>query len=961
MKNFFATVLLTGMFNYAFSQTATNCNCQVTITQSGYYDAKALNIKPGQTICIRAGTYSSLTFANLTGSSNMPITVQNCGGQVILKGSDNSSGITFYSSQYFSLSGVGDSGYTYGIRVQQTSGGVAAVNVSNLSTDFTLNHIEITGAGYAGIFAKTDPTCDPATWRQNFVMRNVSIHDNYIHDIDGKGILIGFNAGKVTKNCNGGSIEIYPHDSKLLKIYNNRIEKVGSEALIYANASNAEVYGNVIEKAGTKSMAAGVQIGVNAGGEFYNNKISGASGYGLSAIGYLGNNKVYNNIIANSGRHGVYVVDRDETTTNSPFLLANNTISGAGGSGIRLDNVKSVNTVINNAIVQSANTPMSVLAGVRVNDRSNYKGAATPESHFVNPQANDYHLTANSSLINAGESVDNFRIYTDLGGQPRTFQGTTDIGAYEYQKIVVAQTEPAPTPSDGCKLTITKDGYYDAGKLDINPGDKVCIQAGTYNQISIFNISGNKQAPVIVTNSGGLVVFDGASSPKGLALFNCKYFKLTGTGDPQHPYGIKVQRTESGVSGISVGNLSNYVEVEHVEVAGAGFAGIMIKTDPGCDPATWRENFTMREVKVHHNYIHDVGGEGIYVGNSFSGQGMTRTCNGSPATVYPHDILGLEIYENLTQRTGAEGIQYGSASDAEVHHNTILDPGISPFALYQDNGLQIGGGAGGRVYNNVIKNANGTGIIMIGHLGGNKIFNNLVIDSKGSGIFCDDRPGSLPNTPVLIANNTIYRSGSHGIYLLNEINFTTLINNVIMFPGSGHYIDARQGVPHADVNNFESSDDNNSTFANIGAGDFSPADRSPLIDAGADVGGYGIKFDLKNKKRPINNKYDIGAYEYGASDSGRRLAFEEFESSVAGTMSVYPSPCIDKLTIVLTDEDIIKKVEVITVTGKPAMRLVPERPTKEIEIEVSTLINGIYLAKVTTLAGKTMIRKFMKQ
>ncbi len=953
MKNTFATSLLILLANPIFGQTPP-CNCAATISQSGYYNVSSMGVLPGQTICIQAGTYSYLTFANLQGSATQPITVKNCGGLVVLDGSDNPSGIAFSNSQYFRLSGSGDSRYPYGIKIQRTNTGTAAVNIANLSTDFGVEYLEITGAEYAGISIKTDPTCDPATWRQNFTVRNINLHHNYIHDINGKGMVVGFNAPSQTRTCNGQPIVVYPPDLVGLKIYQNTIERVGGEGILYANASNADLYNNVIKTAGTRSTAAGILIGSNAGGRLYNNQIIGTSGNGLMGLGYLGNNQVYNNVIAKPNAHGIYIDDRAETIDNSTFLLANNTIVESVGTGIRLDNERSINTVINNALVKPATgVPISSLPNVRVTDQTNYKGSAAPTILFVNPNAHDYHLLASSPLVNAGQAVGNRGIHADLDGNARSAQGTPDIGAYEYQFAVV---DPA-----GCKVTISQNGNYNAEQLGVNPGDKICIRAGTYNRIAIANISGSSGAPVIVTNTGGLVVFDGTSNPTGLALNNCDYVKLTGSGDPQVAYGIKVQKTGAGVSGITIANLSDHVEVEKVEVTGADFAGIMIKTDPTCDPATWRQNFTMRDVSVHHNYIHDVKGEGLYIGNTFYSQGVTRTCDGQTVTLYPHDIVGLKVYENLTQRTGAEGIQYACASDAEVHHNTVLDAGLAPFALFQSNGIQIGGGAGGRLYNNVIKNAQADGIIMVGHLGHNKIFNNLVIDSKDYGIFCDDRTGSLPNTPVLIANNTIVRTGSDGIGLFNEINFTTVANNVIMFPGSGFFLYANEGAtPHADQNNYKSTDYNNTTFANIGAGDYHPRAGSPLIDAGRDVGSYGISVDLDDNGRPVNNRYDIGAYEYG-STGGARLAHEESAEPSVPRLTTFPSPCVDNVTVQINRKDVIRELTVYTLKGVPVLNVVPDKPSASAEVSVGSLPGGTYLVRINTVDGQSLMGKFIKQ
>lgn len=958
MKNLLSIWVFALWANYSFGQATSACNCNATISQSGYYSAASLGIQPGQTLCIQAGTYSYLTFANIQGTSAQPITIKNCGGVVTLNNSSSPSGISFTNSQYFKLSGTGDAQSTYGIKVQSTSSGSPAVNVTGISSDFEVEYVEIAGAEYAGIMFKTDPSCDPATWRQNFTMRNVKVHHNYIHDINGKGIIFGYSAASITRSCSGQNTVVYGHDIVGLKLYQNTIENTGGEGILYANASNPDIYNNVIKNSGIKATAAGIQIGINAGGRIFNNQIIGTSGNGLNGLGYLGGNQIYNNVIVKSRLIGIYIDDRTETLDNSTVLLANNTIVETGGNGIRLDNEKSANTVINNAIVKpGSNVPISMLANVQVTDQNNYKGSAVASALFVDPANYNYRLPATSVLIDAGQSVSSLGIQTDIEGNSRSVNNTPDIGAYENQQS--APPTPTPTPPADCKVIISQNGNYNAAQLGVNPGEKICIRAGTYNRIAIANILGTGAQPIIVTNVGGLVTFDGTSNPTGLALNNCKYFKLTGSGDAQYQYGIKVQQTGAGVSGVSIATLSDHVEVERIEVAGADFAGIMIKTDPTCDPATWRQNFTMQDVKVHHNYIHDVKGEGLYIGNTFFSQGIPKNCDGQTITVYPHDIVGLQIYNNLTQRTGAEGIQYACASDAEVHDNTVLDTGLSPFALYQSNGIQIGGGAGGRLYNNVIKNSQADGIIMVGHLGNNKIFNNLVIDSKDYGIFCDDRTGSIPNTPVLIANNTIIRAGSDGIALFNEINYTTVVNNVIMFPGSGFFIYVNDGVPYADQNNYKSSDYNNTTFVDIG-GDYHVHPQSPLRDGGRDVSAYGITFDLDNNRRPVNNKYDIGAYEYGSSASGR-LAAEVYSEAPLIALTAYPSPCVDKLTLQLNREDQIKEVSVLTINGEAVMQVKPDKPVTSVELSVGSLATGLYVTRVITLNGEKVTGKFVKQ
>ena len=99
--------------------------------------------------------------------------------------------------------------------------------------------------------------------------------------------------------------------------------------------------------------------------------------------------------------------------------------------------------------------------------------------------------------------------------------------------------------------------------------------------------------------------------------------------------------------GLKLDGLSTNFEVDHIEVSNVSFAGIMAKTDPNCDDATIRGNFTMYDVLLHDNYVHDTRGEGFYVGNSFW-DGMERSCG----IRLPHEIKGLKVYNNIVEDTG---------------------------------------------------------------------------------------------------------------------------------------------------------------------------------------------------------------------------------------------------------------------------------------------------------------------
>lgn len=495
-----------------------------------------------------------------------------------------------------------------------------------------------------------------------------------------------------------------------------------------------------------------------------------------------------------------------------------------------------------------------------------------------------------------------------------------------------------------CDQVITTSGTY---KYDgrAMPHQTVCIKAGNYTHLQFFNYAGTAEKPIRFINCGGKAVLANSKSPSGLAFYDCKFFSVSGTGTD---YGIRIDQTAPGGQGVSVSGKSSDAEIEYIEVAGADFAGIMVKTDPTCDPATWQGNLVMKNITIHHNYIHDVGGEGMYIGNSFFSTGMTRTCDGVSKTVFPHFIYGLEVHHNLIEQTGAEGIQYACAPDASVHHNVVHNTGTSPFAAYQNNGIQIGGGAGGRLYSNIVSDVPGTGVIIIGHLGNTMVYDNYLLKCGEMGIFCDDRVGSQKGTSVGLLNNTIVNCGKEGIKLYNEINQNTIANNVIanVAPnqnGRRDYVIFGQGATASVSNNRFSSSLDSLGFVNNSSVEqgFLLSKDSPLIDAGMDVFTYDIFFDLTGNVRKMGRAVDIGAHEFMPDN----------------TLIIFPNPLKSLLTIQAGAD--ISRITIYNEQGIKVEDSIPQQVSDVGSLSVESLKAGLYIVNVETKTGR-QAGKFVK-
>jgi len=241
---------------------------------------------------------------------------------------------------------------------------------------------------------------------------------------------------------------------------------------------------------------------------------------------------------------------------------------------------------------------------------------------------------------------------------------------YAFTIIITAQTTYKN------HIITLNQSYIDGNQLNIQYGDTILIEAGSRVSLKFINFHGSPSKYIVFKNYRGTVVIKNNTMPYGIAINNSSYFRFTGTGSPEIKYGIKILGTKDGVSGLGVGDMSTNFEIDHIEIANSGFAGIFSKTDPVCDLSKNRGNFTQYQSIYHDNYIHNTGGEGMYIGHSFY-TGWTTVCNDASTTLYPCELKGVRVYNNVIDSTGWDGIQVGCATeDCEIHDNKVTNYGI---------------------------------------------------------------------------------------------------------------------------------------------------------------------------------------------------------------------------------------------------------------------------------------------
>lgn len=518
----------------------------------------------------------------------------------------------------------------------------------------------------------------------------------------------------------------------------------------------------------------------------------------------------------------------------------------------------------------------------------------------------------------------------------------------------------------GCTHTISEALTIRATDYEYKPGDVFCITAGNYGFFRFIGFEGTKEKPLIFKNCGGKVVIND-NTYAGIEFQHSKHIHLTGTGDDTIEYGIKVNY--SATLGVSMNNFTTDVEVNNVELTGLGFAGIMAKTDPKCEAEEGYDNFVMENLRFHHNYIHNIHGEGFYVG--YTGnyeEGKTDACPGK--AVYGHDVKHVKIHDNILVDIGWDGIQVSlGTEDVEIFDNYIENPG-KDRKYAQESGIQFGSGTVGKIYNNTIINGTRHGITNFG-LGPVYIYNNLIVKPEERGIYNNHQKSVAPGNGYYIANNTIISPGEEGIFYDNGDYFLQspfeCYNNLII--NSGKYTKIANYASHwsiADIhayigfnnealwktfdpfmqNNIFSRDVDFPKFLNPSKNNYFIGATSPAIDKGTNLvkEKFGFDYDLTGFKR--KNNFDVGAFEAGNPLS------TSTDMSFSKVISIYPNPVLEGERCVLELKEVNSgkyKISVLPLDGKKEIVLYNEVSINAENNQVdlgNSLPSGIYLVKV---------------
>ncbi len=396
--------------------------------------------------------------------------------------------------------------------------------------------------------------------------------------------------------------------------------------------------------------------------------------------------------------------------------------------------------------------------------------------------------------------------------------------------------------------------------LGVAPGEVVCILGGQRPFLRIYEMIGTEEAPIIVKNCGGQVDIDNSDRGYGLTLDGSSHVRITGSGDDAFDYGFRIRASRDGpdysASCIIAGGMSTNYELDHMEAYECGFAGVSAKTDPNCEERDLRD-FVQRDSVLHHLYLHDTGGEGIYFGST-GFPSRTGNCDGAEVELFPHSHEGVYIHDNIIEDTGWDGAQIGvSPRDCYFYRNRIARVGLRGVE-YQMQGLQIGGGSRCEVSDNFVAHGPAVGLIVL-DAGDTRVENNVFFDFL-DGIYVNDRDSdAATGARYTLVHNTVVSIQDRGITLFGTMSQDNLVANNFVVAATGSPLGF--SVDGTETGNLIAQDLESAGFEDASAEDFMLREGSPAIDAGDSTIDTGTTMDQRGA--PRDETPDAGAFEYG--------------------------------------------------------------------------------------------------
>ncbi len=378
---------------------------------------------------------------------------------------------------------------------------------------------------------------------------------------------------------------------------------------------------------------------------------------------------------------------------------------------------------------------------------------------------------------------------------------------------------------------------------DVAPGEVVCVRGGETATLTIRDVHGSADAPVVIRACDAPLSIGGGGATNGIAVQRSSHLRITG-GDER---AIRIVGGPTYSVGVSVQSCTEHLEVDGLEVSGTSYTAYRNLSESDTCPV--RTGFSL-----HHWFIHDVGGEGMFFGANLASS--------------PYRLLNVEVYANRIERTGMQGIKIGTTvDDAYVHHNWVIEAGTRAIGG-EDTGI-TGSASTFRIEQNIVLRPTRSCIFAGGpdlH-----VIDNLLI---GCGDAAMSTNGSATTRTRVLHNTMVGMAGPALNMWASDPSDCAFANNLVVDLAEGRTLGIRDGERWRVTGNLMLTTDEagfadvidvvRADFAALDVAPFALAAGSVAIDAGSTDFADEVPSDILGEDRDAQP--DVGAHEWRAPE-----------------------------------------------------------------------------------------------
>ncbi|RYE89823.1 MAG: hypothetical protein EOO75_11160, partial [Myxococcales bacterium] len=205
----------------------------------------------------------------------------------------------------------------------------------------------------------------------------------------------------------------------------------------------------------------------------------------------------------------------------------------------------------------------------------------------------------------------------------------------------------------------------------VSPGATVCLDAAAspVKDLTVTGFAGTAEAPITVRSCGGTFRIEGGDSGQALLVRESQHVRLSGGEGAERGWRIQGAKPASTyVMGVAFIGCSQGITLDHFEISGTSYTALRNHHDSPACPV--RRGFVVRD-----NYLHDVGGEGMFLG-----------INDDQS---PYQLDDVVVADNLVVRPGYQGIKLGMVQNGRIERNVVIEAGAAQTDG-EDTGLALG-------------------------------------------------------------------------------------------------------------------------------------------------------------------------------------------------------------------------------------------------------------------------------